>query len=133
MAMMKYREPNQVRRVGVRPAHNGTFTSGSGFQNAVAWNNFYTVPANRRLYIFHSALSAFGIVTTGDARMRIVYGGVVHYFHYCIFDVAGNFGYAVDTSHYFPFELNAGDTVGVYVSAVGISCFGLFNGFLEVV
>jgi len=61
MALMKFREPNQVKWQGVRPAHNGTqvletdvVVSGTKI--------LYTVAAGKILYLTHAYLGV-GLIT----------------------------------------------------------------------
>jgi len=131
MALMKFREPNQVKWCGVRPGHNGTFTSAELRTAAAAWSVVYTVPVNTRLYIFHSWMSAINAGLAGNARIRIVYGGVAHQLYIVEFEAIAGGRDFVDTSYYFPLELEANDTFEIYVSNAGIAVWGGFNGFLE--
>jgi len=73
MALMKFREPNQVRRVGVRPAHDGTqvLERGSADNATVV---LYTVPAGKVFYLCHAWLNVQG-VAAGSVYLAI-YDGV---------------------------------------------------------
>jgi len=130
MALMKFREPNQVKWQGCRPGHNGTFESHQSFQNAVGNKTIYTVAVGKHLFITHSWLTAEATATLGQAYMFLEIGGVGHYIHQLRFSAAPNTEFTVDTSHYFPIEVPTGDLIRLYVSAVGIVAMGGFNGYL---
>lgn len=57
MALMKFREPNQVQWRGARPAHNGTQIMKHFNSNVIDDYIVYTVPAGTTLYIVHYWLS----------------------------------------------------------------------------
>jgi len=130
MALMKFREANQVKWVGVRPGHNGTFVSAQGMCDAVAWVTFYTVPANKWLFITHSFLTARSAAVLGETSMLVRTEGNDHRIHMLMFDAAANTELAVDTSHPFPIEVSTGGLVRLLISPLGVKCYGGFNGYL---
>jgi len=65
MALMKFREPNQVKWRGVKPAHNGTQVLVAGDANNVE-NIFYTVPAGKIYYLHGFSLQCTPNITAGS-------------------------------------------------------------------
>ena len=61
MSAMSYREPNQVKWVGIRPGHNGTQIAISQVAvNATAI--VYAVPAGKTFYLSHAQLNFYSVL-----------------------------------------------------------------------
>jgi len=56
MALMKFRESNQVRWQGSRPGHNGTQVLENGATALLVPTSFYTVTALKTFYLTHAVL-----------------------------------------------------------------------------
>ena len=70
MALMTFREPNQVKWVGSRPGHNGTQIFGYALAtNAVA--TCYFAPAGKAGYIYGLDLAASSGANPGLASLQI--------------------------------------------------------------
>lgn len=130
MALMRFREENRVKWVGVRPAHDGTFHSEHLAQAVVAWGNVYTVGAGQTLYLTHTFLTGRSAAVSGWFAMRITVGAADHYIYRIGISANADTETGLATSHYFPIEVLTTDTVDIYVSALGIVAYGGFNGFL---
>ena len=57
MALMKFREPNQVRWIGSRPAHNGTQVSEYRATNVAGITNLLPAQATQTQYITYFFIS----------------------------------------------------------------------------
>jgi len=69
MALMKFREPNQVKWVGVRPGHNGTqIIRSQGADNATV--ELYLVPVGQTFYLCSASLG-YRLVVDGYVKLFI--------------------------------------------------------------
>jgi len=129
MALMKFREDNQVRWVGTRPGHNGeqVFESGQANNNTVI---LYTVPAGNTLYLCLVNYSVyFGIANTSKL---MYYDGTPALWRTPIQmsgPVADNFG---QVFHYWPpLELPEGYSIRLFSGGVGLLVTGSVFGWIE--
>jgi len=67
---MKFREPNEVRWVGVRPAHRGTQVKAHGMANN-GTVTIYTVSAGKTLFV--TAMHVFMRCTSGTSANSIIW------------------------------------------------------------
>ena len=80
MALMKFREPNQVKWVGSRPGHNGTQVAEHGIANN-AGVIFYTVTVGKTLYLTFYSFSISTSGVTAESHFSIYTDGAVHYLY----------------------------------------------------
>jgi len=130
MALMKFREPNQVRRVGVRPAHDGTqvLERGSADNATVV---LYTVPAGKVFYLCHAWLNVQG-VAAGSVYLAI-YDGVPAVWRLLYTTaVPINTFYTVGEGNYYP-PIEIPTTYSLRINSVGANCTarGLIHGWVE--
>ena len=79
MALMKFREPNQVRWVGSRPAHNGTQLTAVKVVTD-AEGTIYTVPVGETLFLC-SMNAVIPVVAAGTVFMNIYTDAAAVYFY----------------------------------------------------
>jgi len=130
MALMEFREPNQVKWVGSRPGHNGTqilsyesATNGTGV--------IYTVPAGYTFFL----CGIYGLLVAG-ANPGL--GGVFSYDAVPAIDIRLLMLYAAANeiehrhmTYWPPVEIEAGYSLRSYSSAVGLMMRGTINGWIE--
>ena len=130
MALMKFREPNQVRWQGVRPAHNGTQV----WEHKDADNvtiPIYTVPAGQVLYLCHASLSFLAIAAGGYALfVRDLLDAYYHGFIEGV-QIAATDGLFVSDAYCPPIEVPAGFDIVVWSGAAGLNVRGTIHGWVE--
>ena len=130
MALMEFREPNQVQWIGVRPAHRGTqICTYAAIINGLAI--IYTVPAGKHFCLIES-LCRMTVAATGMGRVTYQTAGGMSYRTLCSiwYDA---FGYSGDSSFCpaYPLELVEGERLVVVSSALVLSVEGHIFGWEE--
>ena len=130
MALMEFREPNQVKWLGSRPGHNGTQVLEHGSQTGVGTSVVYTVPAGVTLFlcaiqggIYAPALDNFfiQIFNAVPVLFRNLWGTAA---------VAANFSpYSV--SYFYPIEIPEAYSIRVKVGAAGNRIDATIHGWVE--
>jgi len=130
MSAMSFREPNEVRWVGVRPAHKGTQILDRGIAiNAEV--TVYTVPSGKTAYITHIALAIYGN-TTGQARVLIKdTGGAIVWSPMEGYSIANTYSFHDNTSYWPPIELPEGYYITVISNAETVSAICNIHGWEE--
>jgi len=130
MALMSFREPNQVKWVGMRPAHRGTQVivraGGLGAEFIV-----YTVPAGKTFYLcgLLVGFSTTAVATWGTVRVRNDLDVVQYALAGLLMDAVGQ--NIVAHSYWPPLEIPALWDVTVLSSAVTLECMVAINGWVE--
>ena len=130
MALMSFREPNQVRWTGARPAHRGT--------QILKWSEkvngsttIHTVTAGKTLYL--TSLTAFvqstAAATAGSVWVRDTLGALVSRLVTAYFLAAGSGSWALP--YPFPLEIPAGYDIIAYSSAATVYCGACIAGWEE--
>lgn len=130
MALMKYREQNEVVWVGARPAHHGTQVNGYANHTGAASTDLYTVPTGYKLFITY--VSFFGIKDTavGDATLD-VYDDVPAFFQRIAGSRIPNLGtVGMGAGLPFPIEVPA-DYLIRFITTGGVSGGASFYGWIE--
>ena len=130
MSAMKFREPNQVKWVGIRPAHNGTQILAKA--NADNGNTVvYTVPTGKTLYLVHIAVGIYTNVT-GDWYVTIRDSSAVEliYPHIGV-NIANQPAEHAVATYWPPIEMSAGYDVMVHSGATGLKVWCSIIGWLE--
>jgi len=130
MSAMLYREPNQVKWVGVRPAHNGeqVAKSGTAVNNTVI---IHTVTAGKNLYLVTAqiftvnSVAAYGNlwVRDGADATWLYLGGLV--------SAAGQAIPGQTWYSYPPVEVPAGYDICVVSTALAFNVVGSIFGWEE--
>jgi len=130
MALMKFREQNQVKWVGVRPGHDGTQVAASNVASA-GDAIVYTVPVGKVLYV--TAWNAQAKDTAGgNAALFAVRDDLdawVYSFMALSFAVAGQV--VSSLSHDPPLEVPAGYDVYVYTDNAAAQIWATVFGWVE--
>ena len=130
MALMKFREPNQVKWQGVRPGHNGTQVLADG-QCDNSTIILYTVPAGKVFYWCGWNMIAYGPAAAGDSYLYI-YTAVpaiwrrIQRFFYAITDSR-----ALSKSYWPPLEIPEGYSIRLVSTVVGHALQGSIHGWVE--
>lgn len=132
MAIMQHRESNQVKWLGVKPAHNGTQITKSNTQTGAGTKTIYTVPADNTLFITYATLaSRESANVAGDANISttpIGEAGATRLIRH-FYDLAGH---QVSTATFNPsVEVAAGETVDVISSHANIDGSATIHGWIE--
>ena len=130
MALMKYREPNQVLWQGVRPAHNGTEVTDSKSKNVAATFPVYTVPVGMTYHLTYAFLCVVSNVNI-NAAFRVRNDTAV--IQYDLLYARSLIGFRVqpqNASFWPPIELPAGWDICLYQSAA-FWCELAFSGWYE--
>lgn len=127
MSLMKFREPNQVKWVGVRPGHNGTQIKAE----AIAVNNtqvLYTVTAGKMLYLCTLNWQVDSNVGGGNTLIYHYNSGSVLQH---VFVSIGQFSAPVlanTISFWPPYEMASGDYIQIWSPNAGTSLYcGIFG------
>ena len=130
MALMKFREPNQVKWIGSRPGHNGTqVLASTNADSALA--TVYLVPVGKTFYLCYAGIN-YSAVAAGMAYMDIRDdGGVRIAYLYNEVIIAAGEGKAFASSFWPPIELLAGYTVRLASGAAGLTVHGVVHGWYE--
>jgi len=130
MALMKFREPNQVRWQGVRPGHDGTqIQARNEADNATVL--IYTVTALKTLYLCTAGLSTYTAVG-GGSFLRIRTDGDVFWLDLLSFYQGVNLSSVNPVITFWPpLEVPAGYYIEVRSSSVGHKVQGYIFGWEE--
>lgn len=130
MALMDFREPNQVKWVGMRPGHNGTQVALTGMAN----NNtvvVYTVPAGQTLYLCTVTLTSnFGAAGSGWAWLETA-GAVFVYGFSGVLNTAGSGALGSTAQFWPPMEVPTGYVIKVISGAAGLLIYASIYGWVE--
>jgi len=132
MALMKFREPNQVRWVGSRPGHDGTQVYGYNAQNGVGNAIVYVVPADSTLFITYMfSTSRVGVAAACDGGLQIYTDGFVFWRVLMphLYDLAGHQLYCVSLDQ--PIEVPTGYSIRVISSNAALDVAGGIWGWIE--
>jgi len=130
MALMKFRESNQVKWVGVRPGHNGTQVTkwGSADNETVI---LYTVTAGKILYLVH-----YTVFISSDVADRWGFMGVrndadveQYRFSTGVFKQVGSIGFGVGLKY--PIEIPAGWDIFLVSNSADSHINGFIHGWEE--
>ena len=129
MALMKFREENHVKWMGVRPAHDGTqvlaHTTGVGGTAPI----LYTVPAGMTLFITHLCVS-FYAAGAGTWHARVNPGGVSVYLAMGLV-IAGSQLAPIPLNYWPPIELEETRTLSLVLGAGMGSTYLCMHGWVE--
>jgi len=130
MALMKFREPNQVKWQGVRPGHNGTQVIAENYA-INARLPIYTVLAGETFYLCSLGM-ACATFAAGTGTAGVETGGGVVLAH-LLYDnyVAGSNLFTKNVSFWPPLEVPALYDVFVYSSALVLQMYGWAFGWVE--
>jgi len=130
MALMKFRQSNQVRWVGTRPAHDGTqvLTYGTAV-NAV--DTFYTVPPGQVFYLTH-VMWGYTSIAVGLTNLAIQ-DAVPAVISYCFYEVilATSEGKSGGVSYWPPIEMIEGWRLRLQSNAAGLTVRAAIHGWVE--
>ena len=130
MALMEFREPNQVKWQGLRPGHNGTQVIEGEPIAALNWSTVYLVPAGVTFYMTFASLSCCGLIAAnmylaiwdaGPALWRTIFG-LGHPVNTSVLGMSSNF--------WPPIELAPGYSVQVFQN-VNNAVVGSVHGWIE--
>jgi len=130
MALMSFREANQMLWRGVRPAHNGTqVIAQKAADNLTA--TIYTVGVGETLYLC-SATMGFVAIAAGQAIVQLINAAPV-WTVYAFYDVilAGSEGRTQTRSYWPPVEMSAGSTITVQSVGAGLNLRASIHGWVE--
>lgn len=130
MALMNFREPNQVKWLGSRPGHNGTqITEFNVVDNGNV--DLYVVPAGKRFFLTSWAVSAINISGgAGNGFMSVAIGGL-NAFMPASFSSALNEPMSEAGRFWPPIELAAAENVYIYSSVAAFFIRGSIHGWVE--
>jgi len=130
MALMHFREENQVKWVGTRPGHNGTqIVSRAGSVGALV--PVYTVLAGDTFYLTFACLSfnAVGAVAAHLSIYNAVPALTMELARHVSPGALNN--PAVSQNYWPPIELPAGWSVQIFSNAPGVTAIGTVHGWVE--
>ena len=118
MAIMKFREKNRVKWMGVRPAHDGEQVTPAGSANN-ATVIVYTVPAGKTLYITHYAVQCTpNLAGSGYFAIRNELDVLTYRFQY-LENIVGAPSLIESCSFVYPVEVPAGYDLYVNSNLLG--------------
>jgi len=130
MALMRFREPNQVKWVGTRPGHNGTQISKHDYasNNTIA---IYTVPAGKVCYL--CSVGMYHAVNVTERGYLAIYDAVP------VVDIILQMQhYIVNVTHpscfssfWPPLEIPSGYAIKVVSDAAGGGIYAAIHGWVE--
>jgi hypothetical protein len=130
MARMTFREPNMMKWVGVRPAHNGEQVIGYG-SVANGYAVLYTVPAGGIFYLTFAHLvpvavaAGFAVIYLMDATST-AYAVVAGMFFNAAGVMVGN-----SSPFTYPIEVPEGHIIKARSSAAGLTVVGTIVGWID--
>jgi len=130
MALMKFREQNQVRWQGVRPAHDGTQRVGDATATAAA-AQVLLVGAGKIFYLC-TAMMGFSAIAAGWCDLA-VNTAIPALWHRLLVDyvAAAASGITKSITFWPPLEIPAGYTIDVASGAAGLTVYGAVFGWEE--
>jgi len=130
MALMTFREPNQVKWVGSRPGHNGTQIFGYALAtNAVA--TCYFAPAGKAGYIYGLDLAASSGANPGLASLQIWDAVPAFVSQLILIDLPATSFASKVCSYFYPIELPTGWRIRVMSDALLLNARGTVIGWEE--
>lgn len=129
MAVMGFREPNQVKWTGTRPGHNGTQVVASA-QASGNTQLLYTVPAGNTLYLCSAWISYDG-GAAGRGLMYINTPGAVRWLVPASAHITANGSYVYGMTYWPPLEVPAGYLIYSTSAVVGCLLSGNIFGWVE--
>lgn len=127
---MGFRENNQVKWIGSRPAHNGEQVAESNVAN----NNtvvLYTVGAGKVLYITDWAIGVVGNFS-GEGYLCVRDNLAAVQYEFCFARcIAGVLMRGLTSSTFYPIEVPATWDVAVYSGVAGLTIRGFIHGWVE--
>jgi len=130
MALMKFREPNQVKWIGSRPGHNGTKVAISGIANN-AEVIIYTVPVGVVLYLTFYSFSISNSAAAAQSHFSIYTDGAVHYLYLHSLVPPAIWQDICSGTFNPPLELPAGYYFRLFASGVATTLQGSIAGWVE--
>lgn len=130
MSDVEFRENNQVKWVGVRPAHGGEHLLVSAFI-ANGTVTLYTVPSGKTLYLTFSTIMT-GQLANGFMSLTL-YNGAGVFQHYLHLANVSNSGGTSDTSDNYwpPIEIPENWTIRLVSSIAALTVHGTIHGWVE--
>jgi len=130
MALMKFREQNQVKWVGVRPGHNGTQVAAyAAMINGVGV--VYTVGAGKTLFLAECFLCSTGNIT-GQCSLAWYDDLWAFQRYFCMCDTIAGVQIQKDHCNFCPpLEIPAGHIIAVASGALGLTASGQIFGWEE--
>jgi len=132
MALMKFREPNQVKWQGSRPAHNGTQFYGRGYQAGVGDEIVYTVPVGKTAFLTYCYLTyRMGAAQATYALMASYTDGAVldrYILNYFVNSISTG---TTSTPLTYPIEIPENYTIRVITDNVNLGVEGVAWGWIE--
>jgi len=130
MSAMSFREPNEVKWVGVRPAHKGTQI----FKDATAENGItviHTVSSGKTLYLCEVMLRCIYNVT-GWGQLYVQDNNDIFVRDLCLINPIANTIKPTDHNHFWPpVEIPSAYDICVQSNAAGLIARGAIFGWEE--
>ena len=127
---MTFREGNQAKWIGARPAHNGTqIVKNANSNNAIAI--LHTVTAGKTFYLKGFALS-WNASGSGNGAFLLVRDAADVLQYYLMISYSGAAGHGLCTRDYSqPIEIAAGFDICIQSNAATLSAFCTIDGWEE--
>ena len=130
MSAMSYREPNQVKWVGIRPGHNGTQVA-IGQVAVNATNIIYTVTAGKTFYLSHAQLNFYAVLAAITFLLYVRDGADVGQYNIISLASAGAGHLASPCVFYPPIEIPAGWDIVVSSNSLSGNAYAFIHGWEE--
>lgn len=130
MAHSLFREPNQVKWVGIRPAHNGERITAEGIATNTTVD-VYSIPIGKTLFLTWSSLS--GRSNTSATLLLEVTDNLNNH----LFTLhqgrtpSGGAGFDSDTALFYPIEIDGDNKIRVNSSSIALDATGAIYGWIE--
>ena len=130
MALMKFREPNQVKWQGSRPAHDGTEIHKHTYATA-ATQIVYTVPAGKYFHLCTAVLNMMmPVASTGRIEVWTAVPAVEYYI--MATNIQANTNLLPHVATFWPpLELDPGWSIRITVAGVGSGGYAMIFGWVE--
>jgi len=130
MALMKFRESNQVKWVGVRPGHNGTQIIKYGLANN-STVVLHTVSAGKTLYLYSFNIDVYTTTASfgGQLRVRDTTPAIVNIL--ADLNAGANMSQAIAQDLYYPIEIPAGYTIEIVSDVEAVIVVACIFGWEE--
>lgn len=130
MGLMEYREPNQVKWVGVRPGHKGEQVLEDLFSNVAGDVLIYTVPAGKTLFLTNIFLGMWANIS-GIIGLSIFDTTPVRWKWLCVgIQIVTDNLIPINKSYYPPIEIPSGYHIYRY-SANADTSIACIHGWVE--
>jgi hypothetical protein len=130
MALMKWREPNRAKWIGVRPAHNGGQILADGGANNTTFT-IYTVPAGKTFHLASLHYRCYLTVAGESAYIEICNNVGTRLTYLAIDQTLVGLTPVGNRSFNPPIELLTGWTIKAYSSAWTAFAHGIIHGWEE--